>query len=87
MGYFGANSQPWMEDGVCNQTDPEVFFPERGNSNRDAKRVCMGCPVREQCLEYALENVERYGVWGGLSERQRRPLLAAREAARASDAA
>jgi WhiB family redox-sensing transcriptional regulator len=65
---------PWMEDAVCAQTDPESFFPEKGGSTREAKKVCLTCDVREQCLKYALDNDERFGIWGGLSERERRKL-------------
>lgn len=59
------------EDALCNQTDPEVFFPEKGESTRDAKRVCGACWVRSACLDYALQNDEQYGVWGGLSKKER----------------
>jgi len=51
---------------------PEAFFPEKGGSTREAKRICSGCEVRAECLEYALANDERFGIWGGLSERERR---------------
>ena len=64
----------WQERALCAQTDPEAFFPEKGGSTREAKRVCVGCEVRSECLEYALENDERFGIWGGLSERERRKL-------------
>lgn len=64
----------WQTDALCAQTDPEAFFPEKGGSTRDAKRVCGACNVRSQCLEYALSNDERFGIWGGLSERERRRL-------------
>ena len=64
----------WQVDALCAQTDPEAFFPEKGGSTRDAKRICQSCAVRAQCLEYALENDERFGIWGGLSERERRKL-------------
>lgn len=67
-------SLAWQEDALCAQTDPEAFFPEKGGSARDAKRVCLSCPVRAQCLEYALRHDERFGIWGGLSERERRTL-------------
>ena len=53
---------------------PEAFFPEKGGSTREAKRVCLSCDVRGDCLEYALMNDERFGIWGGLSERERRKL-------------
>jgi WhiB family redox-sensing transcriptional regulator len=62
----------WKNRGQCRQVDPDSFFPEKGGSAKDAKRVCRSCPVRLQCLEFALENDERFGVWGGLSERERR---------------
>jgi WhiB family redox-sensing transcriptional regulator len=64
----------WQGDALCAQTDPEAFFPEKGGSTRDAKRICASCDVRAQCLEYALQNDERFGIWGGLSERERRKL-------------
>ena len=50
----------------------EAFFPEKGGSTRDAKQVCARCEVREQCLQWAIEHDERFGIWGGLSERERR---------------
>lgn len=64
----------WQTDALCAQTDPEAFFPEKGGSTREAKRICEGCEVRSECLEYALANDERFGIWGGLSERERRKL-------------
>lgn len=71
---FGAVEQEWQEQALCAQTDPEAFFPEKGGSTREAKRICQGCPVRDECLEFALEHDERFGIWGGLSERERRRL-------------
>jgi WhiB family transcriptional regulator, redox-sensing transcriptional regulator len=62
----------WQERALCAQTDPEAFFPEKGGSTREAKRVCASCEVRAQCLEFALAHDERFGIWGGLSERERR---------------
>jgi len=67
-----AGELQWQERSLCAQTDPEAFFPEKGGSTREAKRVCLSCEVRVECLEYALENDERFGIWGGLSERERR---------------
>lgn len=64
----------WQERALCAQTDPEAFFPEKGGSTREAKRVCLSCEVRQECLEYALAHDERFGIWGGLSERERRRL-------------
>jgi WhiB family transcriptional regulator, redox-sensing transcriptional regulator len=65
-------SEEWRLDALCAETDPEAFFPEKGGSTREAKRVCTGCAVRVECLEYALTSDERFGIWGGLSERERR---------------
>lgn len=64
----------WQQHALCAQTDPEAFFPEKGGSTREAKAVCRACDVRAECLEYALANDERFGIWGGLSERERRRL-------------
>ena len=69
-----AEEPGWQERALCAQTDPEAFFPEKGGSTREAKRICSGCEVRAECLEYALANDERFGIWGGLSERERRRL-------------
>jgi WhiB family transcriptional regulator, redox-sensing transcriptional regulator len=69
----------WQDQALCAQTDPEAFFPDKGGSTREAKRVCRSCEVRAECLEYALEHDERFGIWGGFSERERRRLK--REAA------
>jgi WhiB family redox-sensing transcriptional regulator len=68
------NPLAWQADALCAQTDPESFFPEKGGSTRDAKKICTSCEVRGECLEYALSNDERFGIWGGLSERERRKL-------------
>jgi WhiB family redox-sensing transcriptional regulator len=70
----GGTKPGWNDDALCAQTDPEAFFPEKGGSTREAKKICAGCPVRAECLEYALGNDERFGIWGGLSERERRRL-------------
>ncbi|MDQ1687078.1 MAG: WhiB family transcriptional regulator, redox-sensing transcriptional regulator [Frankiaceae bacterium] len=64
----------WQERALCAETDPEAFFPEKGGSTREAKRVCTGCEVKGECLQYALAHDERFGIWGGLSERERRRL-------------
>ena len=64
----------WQERALCAQTDPEAFFPEKGGSTREAKKVCTQCEVRGECLDYALAHDERFGIWGGLSERERRKL-------------
>jgi len=69
-----ASEEAWRLNALCAETDPEAFFPEKGGSTREAKRVCSGCEVRAECLEFALANDERFGIWGGLSERERRRL-------------
>ncbi len=71
---FDDDLESWQERALCAQTDPEAFFPEKGGSTREAKKICSQCPVRAECLEYALANDERFGIWGGLSERERRRL-------------
>ena len=78
LSLFGAPEDDgpmgWQERALCAQTDPEAFFPEKGGSTREAKRICSGCEVRAECLDYALAHDERFGIWGGLSERERRRL-------------
>lgn len=72
--------EDWMLDALCAQIDPELFFPPKSSSSVPAKRICKGfrgsppCPVRSECLEYALRHSERWGVWGGMSERERNRL-------------
>ncbi len=62
----------WQQYSNCLGVDPDLFFPERGASTKEAKEVCRGCVVREDCLEFALQNGEKFGIWGGMSERERR---------------
>lgn len=69
-----ASDEPWRGDAVCAQTDPEAFFPEKGGSTREAKAVCARCLVAAEGLDSALRNEERFGIWGGLSERERRKI-------------
>lgn len=67
----------WRERANCKGINANLFFPERGDNHHDinaAKRVCRSCEVREQCLEYALTNYETIGIWGGMSERERRTI-------------
>jgi WhiB family redox-sensing transcriptional regulator len=73
-GPLPATTDQWQDRALCAQTDPEAFFPEKGGSTREAKKICLGCEVRNECLEYALAHDERFGIWGGLSERERRRL-------------
>lgn len=69
----------FYEKALCPQVDNDGFFPDRGASPRAAKQVCLSCPVRAECLEYALENDERWGVWGGTSEAERRKMRKVRK--------
>jgi WhiB family redox-sensing transcriptional regulator len=71
----------WQDFARCAEVDPEIFFPEKGQSVNDPSKICRGCEVRTPCLEYALEKGERYGFWGGMSERERRRILRQREEA------
>lgn len=68
----------WQARANCMGVDPELFFPERGSSTREAKEVCRGCVVRPECLEFAIANSEKFGIWGGMSERERRRVRRAR---------
>lgn len=72
--------EPWMADAACAQVDPQLWFPEKGGSSREAKRICQACPALQKCLAYALEHDE-LGIWGGTSERQRKQLRSGREVA------
>lgn len=74
QGQLEDDEEGWQERALCAQTDPEAFFPEKGGSTREAKRICSGCDVKAECLDYALAHDERFGIWGGLSERERRRL-------------
>jgi WhiB family redox-sensing transcriptional regulator len=67
----------WSTAALCAQIDNEIFFPDKGGSTREAKRVCLMCEVRRQCLDFALEHDIRYGIFGGLSvkERLRQPMM------------
>ena len=65
----------WMEEALCAEIGGEIFFPERGEGPAEAKAVCAACPVRDQCLAHALLNKEPHGIWGGMTEGERRALL------------
>lgn len=69
----------WRNDAACNGLNPDLFFPAQGHSTRVAKQICASCPVRIECLAYALENNEPDGVWGGLDEGERRRVRRRRE--------
>ncbi|MDA8313969.1 MAG: WhiB family transcriptional regulator [Actinomycetota bacterium] len=74
LGELRAFRADWIEQANCRGVDPELFFPARGEPTRDAKALCKGCVVREECLDYALAHGERWGIWGGTTERDRRRL-------------
>lgn len=71
---FYPPGEEWREDALCRQVSPDLFFPEKGESSADAKRICQMCAVRVPCLDYAMTNNEKFGVFGGVSERGRRKL-------------
>jgi WhiB family transcriptional regulator, redox-sensing transcriptional regulator len=70
--------EPWMADAACAGMDASLFFPVNGNDVAAAVEICQGCPVRDDCLDYALERGEDHGVWGGCSERERRRIRRSR---------
>ena len=72
VNLLAATDADWRQQALCAQTDPEEFFAEKGGTTKAAKQICGACEVRTQCLSHALAADERYGVWGGLSERERR---------------
>jgi WhiB family redox-sensing transcriptional regulator len=69
---FRELAADWRSHANCLGVNAELFFTDRGESTRDAKECCRGCDVRPECLAYALETRQKFGVWGGLSERERR---------------
>jgi WhiB family redox-sensing transcriptional regulator len=83
----GGLDRTWQRRANCMGVDPELFFPERGASTREAKEVCRGCVVRLDCLEFAIANSEKFGIWGGMSERERRRVRRARVLAHAASTA
>lgn len=68
----------WMDRGACLDEPPDLFFPARGEDTRPGKAICHTCPFEAECLAYALDNAERWGIWGGTSERERRQMRAER---------
>lgn len=84
---FEEGDRTWQWQANCMGVDPDLFFPERGASTREAKSVCRGCVVQNECLEYALVNGEKFGIWGGLSERERRRIRRQRSLAARSPGA
>lgn len=64
----------WIDRAACRNENPDLFFPERGESSREAKDICRPCPVKVECIDYAMRHRITYGIWGGLSERQRKTM-------------
>ena len=64
----------WADSGSCTNADPDLFFPQPGADTSYARSICRGCPVRLHCLDYALESGQKHGIWGGMTESQRRRL-------------
>lgn len=73
LGHAVADMGEWATRGHCIGSDPAVFFPERGESTSEAKRICRECPVQPECFDWGMAH-EKHGIWGGLSERERRRL-------------
>lgn len=65
----------WRDFAACKDFNPEMFFPKRGASTREARAICDDCPVKDLCLEYALETRQIAGIWGGCSNRDRASIL------------
>ncbi|MDD7464898.1 MAG: WhiB family transcriptional regulator [Actinomycetaceae bacterium] len=78
----GVSDRSWMEDALCAQTDPDIFYPEKGGSTAPATSVCNNCLVRAQCLEYAIANDIRHGIWGGTSDNDRKRIARERRMGR-----
>ncbi len=68
----------WVDRANCRGIDSQLFYPDRGEPTRQAKEVCRGCEVRDDCLDYALTSGQKFGIWGGTSERERRSLRSRR---------
>jgi WhiB family transcriptional regulator, redox-sensing transcriptional regulator len=77
----GGLDLSWQDFANCKGADPDLFFPERGASTRQAKSICRECSVRAECLEFAIVSSEKFGIWGGMSERERRKIRKERQVA------
>lgn len=73
--FIDEEEHAWVRRAACRGMDPAIFFPLTDEEAEQALAVCRGCSVRQECLEYALAAKERYGVWGGTTERERRRIL------------
>ncbi len=71
---LGNQELAWQDLANCRGANPDLFFPERGASTRTAKGICGECSVQSECLEFAIVSSEKFGIWGGLSERERRKI-------------
>ncbi len=71
--------EPWLDWAICSSTDPDVFYPNQGESPARAKLICRDCPVQSECLDWALRTNERFGVWGGKSDQEREKLRRKRQ--------
>ncbi len=67
-----SDERPWLVFSACREADPDLFFPSTREETEQALAICASCPVRPECLEYSLEAGERFGIWGGLTEKKRR---------------
>ena len=65
----------WRQRAACRGVEPDVFYPVSDEEAEEAKAICEECPVRQPCLEYAISNREKDGVWGGATERERRRII------------
>ena len=65
----------WRQRAACRGVDPDIFYPVSDDDSGEAKALCASCSVRQACLEYSLAAREREGVWGGLTERERRRIV------------
>lgn len=72
---FEADERPWAAYASCRDSDPDLFFPASEEEGAEALKICSGCPVQHECLDWALDARIRYGIWGGATERDRRRLL------------
>ena len=73
--FYAHPTGPWVADGLCAEVDSELFYPPANAAAHDAKSICARCPVRTECLTYALEAGERWGVWGGMTPTERKRLM------------
>lgn len=72
IGWHQFQPMPWVADAACRDADPEIFFIGRGDPGVEAKAYCAACPVRSECLDFAIDGGERHGIWGGMTTKQRR---------------